>query len=263
MSLKYITTISITLSLLLLTACGSGGSETKVAVNTEIIKSTAIINNSPLNDYKIIIYGNSHSSQLGGLLNTIITAQLPNTSVKTMTVSGRFLDEIVAVDANVDKLKSDNWSHSIFQGQKYSQSGSTDYPTSATERLISNAKEHKITPILFPEHPQKGDPTEAKLVYDLHLSISKKQPSCIAPVGFVWNRVLEIMPSINLHSADGNHASYAGNVLTAMTFYQIITSELTDTMPFIPAIDLTQQEQALFAQVVTEVLELYPACGAK
>ncbi len=55
MSLKYITTISITLSLLLLTACGSGGSETKVAVNTEIIKSTAIINNSPLNDYKIAI----------------------------------------------------------------------------------------------------------------------------------------------------------------------------------------------------------------
>ena len=48
-----------------------------------------------------------------------------------------------------------------------------------------------------------------------------------------------------------------------MTFYQIITSELTDTMPFIPAIDLTQQEQALFGQVVTEVLELYPACGAK
>ncbi len=180
-----------------------------------------------------------------------------------MTVSGRFLDEIVAVDANVDKLKSDNWSHAIFQGQKYSQSGSTDYPTSATERLISNAKEHKITPILFPEHPQKGDPAEAKQVYDLHLAISQKQPSCIAPVGFVWNRVLEIMPSINLHSADGNHASYAGNVLTAMTFYQIITSELTDTMPFIPAIDLTQQEQALFAQVVTEVLELYPACGAK
>ena len=114
------------------------------------------------------------------------------------------------------------------------------------------AKEHKITPILFPEHPQKGDPAEAKQVYDLHLAISQKQPSCIAPVGFVWNRVLEIMPSINLHSADGNHTSYAGNVLTAMTFYQIITSELTDTMPFIPAIDLKDGQCVRLKQGVME-----------
>ena len=58
MFLKYITTISITLSLLLLTACGSGGSKTKEAESIEIPQSKAVINNSPLSDYKIIIYGN-------------------------------------------------------------------------------------------------------------------------------------------------------------------------------------------------------------
>ena len=264
MSFEYTSKILLTLALMLaLTACGSGGNDSKIAENKETLISPPVTNNNPQGDYKIIIYGYSHSSSLGTLLETIITHQLSNSSVQTMTVGGRFLDEIAEVDSNIDKLSENNWSHAIFQGQKYSQSGAVDYPTDATERLLSVAKEQKTTPILFPEHPQKGDPTEAKLVYDLHLSISKKQPSCIAPVGFVWNRVLEIMPSINLHSADGNHASYAGNVLTAMTFYQIITSELTDTMSFIPAIDLTQQEQALFGQVVTEVLELYPACGAK
>ena len=77
MSLKYITTISITLSLLLLTACGSGGSKTKEAESIEIPQSKAVINNSPLSDYKIIIYGNSHSSQLGGLLEIIITNSSP------------------------------------------------------------------------------------------------------------------------------------------------------------------------------------------
>ncbi|KTF17309.1 hypothetical protein [Pseudoalteromonas sp. H103] len=264
MSFEYISKISLTLALMLaLTACGSEGNDSKIAENKETLTSPPVTNNNPQGDYKIIIYGNSHSSSLGALLETIITHQLSNTSVQTMTVGGRFLDEIAEIDSNIDKLSENNWSHAIFQGQKYSQSGAVDYPTDATERMISVAKEQKITPILFPEHPQKGNSAEAKQVYDLHLSISTKQPSCVAPIGFVWNRVLEIMPSVNLYNADGNHASYAGNVLTAMAFYEIITSELADTMKFDADINLSQQEQAMFAQVVTEVLNLYPACGAQ
>ncbi len=263
MVLRYMTSALVALSLLILTACGSEGQVTVVPENTTTPEPTNVINNSPLNDYKVIIYGNSHSAQLGELLEVLIAGQLPNTSIETMTIRGRFLGDIVAVTGNLDKLKSDSWSHAIFQGQKYSQSGSVSYPTHSAEQLISTAKDQRITPILFPEHPQEGDPAEAKRVYDLHVSISVKQPSCIAPVGFVWNRLLEVMPDANLHSADGNHASYAGNVLTAMTFYQVITSELADTMTFNPAINLTQQEQALFGQIVTEVLALYPACGSE
>ncbi|MEL0647909.1 hypothetical protein V6248_10795 [Pseudoalteromonas agarivorans] len=262
MAFKYISTMFVTICLiLLLVACGSGSSEIKNTQNEETQTSSPVINNNPQGDYKIIIYGNSHSSSLGALLETIITYQLPNTSVYTMTVGGRFLDEIAAVDANVDKLRESTWSHAIFQGQKYSQSGAFDYPTTETERLISIAKEQEITPILFPEHPQKGNPAEATTVYELHLSISVEEPSCVAPVGLVWNRVLEIMPSVNLYNADANHASYTGNVLTAMVFYEIVTSELADTMQFNPNINLTQQQQAMFAQVVTEVLDLYPACA--
>ena len=68
------------------------------------------------------------------------------------------------------------------------------------------------------------------------------------------------MPTIELHHADGNHASYAGKVLTAMTFYEIITGELADAIPYNPALQLDQQQQALFGQIVTQVLLEHPAC---
>ena len=248
-------------SLIFLSACGSGSSNTKVPQSNTSESPTPITQNNIEDNYNIIIYGNSHSSQLGRIIEHVIENQYPDKSVQTTTVSGPFLDNIVSIRANVDKLKNKNLSHAILQGQKYSQSGLTTYPTDAAEHLISSAKAQNITPILFPEHPQRGNPEEGQRVYDLHLSISAKQPSCVAPIGLVWNRLLVLMPNAKLHMDDGNHASYAGNVLTAMTFSEIITSRPADIMKYDPTINLSKQEQALFGQVVTEVLNLYPACG--
>jgi len=264
MGLKKLSAVLLSLLIINLAACGSGGDH--ATPPTAEIGSPDAINipdNTANADYQIIIYGNSHSSQLGSLLEALISGQLPNTTVDTMTIRGRFLDEIVAQTGSVDKLKERDWTHAIFQGQKYSQSGAKTYPTDATERLIAAAKAQNVMPILFPEHPQRGNPDEGQQVYELHLSISAKQASCVAPIGLVWNRLLEIMPNAVLHQSDGNHASYAGNVLTAMTFYEVISGELADTLAYNPALTLTEQEQALFAQVVTEVLALHPACPSE
>ena len=249
-----------TVTCLNLAACGSGSSNDQPAQSTQP-PTTDPIDNSARADYQVIIYGNSHSAQLGSMLKVLVTSQLPNSTIETVTISGRFLDEIVAVSGNIEQLQQKSWSHAIFQGQKYSQSGTIDYPTDATQRLIATAKVNNITPILFPEHPQRGNPSEAERVYNLHQSISQQEPSCVAPVGQVWNRVLAVMPTVNLYHADGNHASYAGNMLSAMTFYEIITGELADAIPYTSALGLEQQQQALFGQIVTQVLAEYPACS--
>ncbi|WP_412971300.1 hypothetical protein [Glaciecola sp. MF2-115] len=245
---------------LILVSCGSDSS--KKAVPIEIEKGTPlqIPDNSDADNYQIIIYGNSHSSQLGSLLEILITSQLPNVSVETKTVSGTFLDVIVERAGNVEKLQEKSWSHAIFQGQKYSQSGKVDYPTDAAQRIIKAAKTLDITPILFPEHPQRGDAYEGRRVYELHLAISAKEPSCVAPIGLIWDRLLAIMPDAPLYQIDGNHASYAGNVLTAMAFYEIITEELADMMPYNAQLNLSESDQALYAQIVTEVMQQYKAC---
>ena len=126
-------------SLIFLSACGSGSSNTKVPQSNTSVSPTPITQNTTEDNYNIIIYGNSHSSQLGRIIEHIIENQYPDKSVHTTTVSGPFLDNIVSIRANVDKLKNNNLSHAIFQGQKYSQSGLTTYPTDAAEHLISSA----------------------------------------------------------------------------------------------------------------------------
>ena len=124
------------LSLIFLSACGSGSSNTKVPQSNTSESPTPITQNNIEDNYNIIIYGNSHSSQLGRIIEHVIENQYPDKSVQTTTVSGPFLDNIVSIRANVDKLKNKNLSHAIFQGQKYSQSGLTTYPTDAAEHLI-------------------------------------------------------------------------------------------------------------------------------
>ncbi|MEI8645840.1 hypothetical protein P4S60_09660 [Pseudoalteromonas sp. Hal040] len=246
-----------------LVACGSGSNtENSTSVpDTSIPNSgAAIVDNSGSADYQIIIYGNSHSAKLGDLLEQLISSELTNAQVSTLTVSGRFLDEIVNTSGNVEKLQQANWTHAIFQGQKYSQSGSVNYSTNEAERLIASAKELKITPILFPEHPQQGDSKEGELVYQLHLSISEKEASCVAPIGLVWDKAIAALPELNFYSADGNHASNAGHLLTAMTFYEVITGELADTLTYNAAFAISEQQHQQFGQIITQVLAEHPAC---
>ena len=247
-----------------LVACGSSSKNesTKVDDTNSSTPDTGVelVDNSGSADYKIIIYGNSHSAKLGDLLEQLISSELTNAQVSTLTVSGRFLDEIVNTSGNIEKLQQANWSHAIFQGQKYSQSGSVNYSTSEAERLIASAKELEITPILFPEHPQRGDGKEGELVYQLHLSISEKEASCVAPIGLVWDKAIAALPELNFYSADGNHASDEGHLLTAMTFYEVITGELADTLAYNAAFAITEQQHQQFGQIITQVLTEYPAC---
>jgi len=57
------------LSLIFLSACGSGSSNTKVPQSNTSESPTPITQNNIEDNYNIIIYGNSHSSQLGGSLS--------------------------------------------------------------------------------------------------------------------------------------------------------------------------------------------------
>ena len=68
-------------------------------------------------------------------------------------------------------------------------------------------------------------------MYDLHVSIANKQSTCVAPVGLVWDRVISLMPRLELHHADENHASNAGSFLTALVFYQTIAVILPTKSP--------------------------------
>ncbi|WP_404343964.1 hypothetical protein [Pseudoalteromonas mariniglutinosa] len=220
-----------------------------------------IPDNSAVSDFRILLYGNSHIARQNELISTLLRSANPNITVYGESFGGGYLSDNLQNPTAVATLEENDWTHVILQGQKYSQSGSVEYSTAAAKTWIAKAKTQGITPILFPEHPQKGSTTEGQQVHDLHLAITQQQTSCLAPVGLVWDHVIKQQPDLNLHAADGNHANETGSLLTAMIFYETITGQPAELLPYIPDSFVSQDLQYQLAKWVTWILATHPPCS--
>ena len=128
-------------------------------IDIPIVSQTPIPNNSSDNHYLILLFGNSHvaSNDLGGLISTLITSNYPQKTVSyTRASKALYLDERVTDAQSNLLIKQEPWTHVILQAQKYSVSGSIDYPIDGALYWIEQAKSISATPILFPEHAQQG-----------------------------------------------------------------------------------------------------------
>ena len=88
----------------------------------------------------------------------------------------------------------------------------------------------------------------------------QQEIACLAPVPQAWEASLAKWPETPLHMNDGNHANQAGAVLTAMLFYQVITGNLADQLPYIAELQLSATVQQRLAQQASASLQQYPAC---
>lgn len=250
----------------LLAGCSNESEPPNGKVEVEIVKVEAPTNNLPVpdnrfsNDYKIIMFGNSHIIGLSHYITMLIEVGNPNADVKVFNAGGGFLDNSSMLQRRAKMLESEPWSHIILQGQKYSQSGIADYPTIAAQMWIGRSKVKGITPVLFPEHPQRGKSEEGRRVHDLHISIAAKQKSCVAPIGLTWDKVLMTMPNLILHNDDGNHASHMGSFLSALVFYEVITGESADLLPFIAELPFEESTQQLLGQIASEIIQANQPC---
>jgi len=264
---KYIFSYMV---MFLLSACGGEGASTTQVTppvegsSGEPIKATdnlAIPNNREQSEYQILILGNSHVIGIESLLAMIFENDnvIKNVSIKTRT--GTFLDTIVDNESIIELVQSREWTHVILQGQKYSQSQSILYPTDATITWIQRAKAVGATPILFPEHPLFKKPQDAEYVQTIHDGIAAEQSSCIAPVGLTWNKALSISPSLDVHQADGNHATELGALLSSLVLYETISGESADLLPYIDILPADMATQALFGQVSSQTIAANLPCN--
>lgn len=253
------------LFMLLLSGCGSSDhTETDKPVYPDgptTATNLPVPDNTTRDAYHVLLFGNSHIVGLASIIDTLVSHTLP---VKPMSMrefsSQRYLDERLDDGVSLPLLQSEDWSHVILQAQKYSQSGTVNYSTVATQRWAQLSKEQQATPILFPEHPQRGNSSEGQRVYDLHSGIAAKQAACVAPIGPVWDKVIALRPELELHQADGNHASALGKFLSALVFYQIITGQSADLLPYIASLDVDADIQDFLGQIVSQVILEHPPC---
>ena len=253
--------------LFLLPSCSGDSKEASIPVpnNVNTVKESSIGNlaipdNRFSNTYQVLVFGNSHVIGLDKLIKSLIMAGNPFAKVEVFNAGGGFLDDSFSQEHRTNLLENKPWTHIILQGQKYSQSGSRTYPTISAQSWIDKAKKLGVTPILFPEHPQRGKTTEGKRVHSIHTEIAAKQKSCVAPVGLAWDSVITNSPKLPLHSSDGNHAAILGKLLTAFVFYQVITGESADLLPFNKNLAGDETTQQLLRQFASETIQSNQAC---
>ncbi|WOH36844.1 hypothetical protein RI844_15920 [Thalassotalea fonticola] len=253
----------------LLTACGSDNNDVESDVKAnkqsnvseQYVKDLPITDNSEVNHYKVLFIGNSHVQPLKSLVSTLIEKGLAEKVVTVEVGHGTFLDVALHSEDLIEQLQGNSWSHVILQGQKYSQSREHTYPTSATKLWIQRVKHQSATPMLFPEHPQKGDLVEGQYVHNIHVAIAEEEASCVAPVGLVWDRALQLKPQLELHSSDGNHATSIGSLLTALVFYEMITGQSADLLPFIQELPADEATQSFLGQIASQVIAENENCN--
>lgn len=255
-------------SYLLLLVTLTGCNNSKVADNettppiTKKENGIEIPNNQVVDHYKILLMGNSHVKGLEHILTELIKARFAEKSITTFNAPGiGYLSDRINDEKSLDSLKSTSWSHVILQAQKYSTTGAYTYPTKAAISFIKLSKNQNATPIMFPEHPQYKNKREGLEVFLLHKGIAEEEAACVAPIGLAWNRAIELHPELNLHNPDGNHANTTGKLLTAFVFYEIITGESADALPYISSIDVDKLTQNALKQIASYSLGQNPACS--
>jgi len=233
---------------------GSGGT-------SNYTTSLPLVDNSDASAYKVLLMGNSHAAGLRSVLEQLLMLGQPEKpiDVRFSTHYG-FLSDLVNDGFSEQILESESWTHVILQGQKYSSTGTTTYPTDAAEYWIRGSKEQGATPIMFPEHPRRGNKWEGQTLFEQHTGIAARENTCVAPVGLVWDDVTFRLPSLVLHQPDGNHASDKGLLLTAMVFYQIITGQPVEALPELSVFDVEPATEQIMKESVSSLLAVYPPC---
>ncbi|WP_444996434.1 hypothetical protein [Aliikangiella sp. IMCC44359] len=262
----YCYQFKLALLLTFLSACSINEKSSNESENTGVHLSQPVeINLDELEeaDYELLFIGNSHSSVNGlpSLVATLIKTGQSEKSVNSLASPGwGFLDEKLNDSTTQKYLAARAWSHVILQAQKYSSTGQYWYPTDATEEWIRRVKTQSATPVLFPEWPRRGNFEEGSRVYELHLYIASRELACVAPVGLVWDAFIAQYPNIELYAADGNHSNLDGALLTAYIFYQVITRQSANDLPYIESISVSKSTQEKMKAVTATIVDSHFQC---
>lgn len=266
--MRLVSKIGFSLALSLVTACGgsnSSGSQTGVEPPVAEPPVTGaglpIPDNRYVNKYEILLVGNSHvtANNLSVMISLMLELGTGKQAYATVASGSAYLDDRVNDGVTLATVQSREWSHIIWQAQKYSTTGQFYYPTDAAEYWVARTKQQNATPIMFPEHPRQGNTEEGMRVYLLHRDIASREAACVAPVGPAWDDAIAAMPNVAFHT-DGNHASVTGSFFTALLFYQVISGEVAEDLPFIADIGVPQQLQSELKQIVSTTLQQYTDC---
>lgn len=236
-----------------LAGCGGSGGSASSAPPPPPPPATAAA------EISLLFMGNSHTAanSLPQMVAAMVRAARPARTVTAVeSISGLFLDERATDTATLQLLRSRQWTFVVLQAQKYSSSGLFDYPIDGAVQLVRIARAQHALPILFPEWPRLGI-AETQRIFDLHVSIARVEPACVAPIPQAWDASLARSPQLRLHAEDGNHSNAAGAFLAALVIATTMTGTPPSQLPFLPDFPVDAATQGLLRSAAAETALAY------
>ena len=95
--------------------------------------------------------------------------------------------------------------------------------------IIKLCKKVGTEPIIFETWAEKAKPENQAKMNKRYRAIAEQQGVTLAPIGEVWERVLNMLsdiPEADLYYRDGAHASAVGDYLVATVLTKVITGKL-------------------------------------
>ena len=237
-----------------LVACG-GGSDGGSNPTPPSVGSSPVTG-----DITILFLGNSHTAynDLPGMVVAMVQAGESGKTVGAAVAPGYlFLDERLHDQATQSLLHGQQWTFVVLQAQKYSASGRFTYSTAEAVELVRQSRQAGAVPIMFPEWPRVGI-DETQTIYDLHVSIARTAPACVAPVPQAFDLARARDPQLTLHASDGNHSAPPGAFLAALVLYATMTGLSPLDVPTLTQFPVDAGTQAFLRGIADETVRMLP-----
>lgn len=213
----------------------------------------------------ILFVGNSftfYNNSIYTHLRKLLVAEAPSNRekifLKSMTISGAALADHRSGLSQV--LTSRDWDVVVLQGQSRELiDDSTAAGFKSTARVYSEAIRSKgAEPVLFMTWAYAEQPGMTRQLAHEFTSLGKKLNVMVVPVGLAFERAIEDIPGVILHSPDNKHPSLQGTYLAAAVFYASLYGKSPTPLDYNAGLDEKIARQLRQAAWQT-VIEYYPA----
>lgn len=124
-----------------------------------------------------------------------------------------------------------NYDYVLLQQAAHSPCPSPEETIKDGKKLIEYVKKCGSTPILVMPWAEKRFPEHQAIMYNTYNTLAKQCDVKFSPVGYVFERVLNERPDINLYWFDGEHCSPYGTYVNALCAYSMIFGVSPEGLP--------------------------------
>ena len=187
-------------------------------------------------ELKVLFVGNSYT--YGNNLPHIVSIISEGTSTKLITrksvIGGAHLWEHWNGDRELktrEIIKEGDFDIIVLQDNSMSAIETPDSLLKYVTLLAGFIEQYEAETYLYNTWAREKVPQFQEEIDEIYTRAARENNIRRVPVGSAWELALDIRPTIDLHTADGSHATPLGTFLTACVFVRTITGELPQDIP--------------------------------